>query len=87
MRSFSQGCVQDAQGRFQKAETTPAKVARGAFFAKNASDKSGLKSKAKSWEMNLPYMVRPALQGKIFTESTREKLHPYIRPMIEDFYL
>ncbi|MEO5347407.1 MAG: hypothetical protein H7834_13680, partial [Magnetococcus sp. YQC-9] len=72
--------------RFQKAETTPAKAARGAFFRKRREkrllEKGALQSKAKPWEMNLPYMVRPALQGKIFTESTREKLHPYIRPMI-----
>ncbi|MEO5344905.1 MAG: hypothetical protein H7834_00835 [Magnetococcus sp. YQC-9] len=61
MRGFSQGCVQDAQSRFQKAETTPAKAARGAFFAKgakNASWKERAKVKGKTLGEESP---RPSL--------------------------
>ncbi|MEO5347119.1 MAG: hypothetical protein H7834_12175, partial [Magnetococcus sp. YQC-9] len=70
----------------QKAQNNPASLGlRAAHFSQKTllfeERANGLKSKAKPWERNLPYMVRPALQGKIFTESTREKLHPYIRPM------
>ncbi|MEO5345538.1 MAG: hypothetical protein H7834_04050 [Magnetococcus sp. YQC-9] len=57
MRRFSQDCVQDAGVVSKRQKTTPAKAARGAFFAKNASFEArakGLKSKAKPWERNLP---------------------------------